>query len=45
MTMYKHTREGNSLKPIKMCLLENVLCMWLLRLCGETYSKDEKKME
>ena len=38
MTVHQHTREGNSLKPTKMCSLKNRLC--LLKYAGRPTPKN-----
>ena len=41
--MHQNMREGNSLKPTKMCSLKNGL--WLLRYAGRPTPKTINKME
>ena len=39
MTVHQHTREGNSITPVKLCSLKNGLITIAAEVCGETYSK------
>ena len=40
MTVRQHMREGNSLKPAKLCSLKNRL--WLLKYAGRPTPNNEK---